>query len=731
MIYKTKKHSVSSRLFPFLVWVKELKNKKNLQADSIAGLFVAMTLIPHALAFASLAGLPAHYGLYAAFIPAIIAALFGSSRQLASGPVIIISLLTATTLNIIAPETANQYILYAIILALLVGIIQISLSLLKLGVIINFLSQPVVLGFTYAAVLIITVSQLDKLLGMDLQNTENRFQLSFFLTIMQSISTQIHWPTVGISILGFACIWFIKHKNPKLPYILFTVILTTLLSVVIAYNKKNTIGINNIQSPEAKAKIQTYINNVKKIQQITKEHDKEKLRHAMLEQEYGDIHPATLTQKNLVTVTKSELNKLKASNDNLFQNIKQIKFGLIREKDTAQILFYDSHNIRFQEKFDSNGWTINTINHSAHTVTFTKGGKILEQMPANLPSFTFANFNTGDINWKTVVQLLPMAIVIALIGFMESLSIAKSIAARTRQTIDTDQELLGQGLANVSAGLFHSFPVAGSFARSSINLGHGAVTTFSVIVASFIVAITLLFFTPLFYHLPLASLAVIIITSAFNLVHFGFIKQIWLANYHDGIVLTTTFIVTLLFAPHLEIGLFIGVALSLVLYLWRTMVPRLLILSKDSHGNFNDAQSNNLETCENIALVRFEGSLYFANTNYLEDEIINLVKQSPALKFIIIDGVSINEVDASGEDILREISKRMRDINITVLFSRFKKPILAMLETTNFISQHGREYFFRKTEQALEYACSQLGENHKDHCPLFVNYTNNKQTEAN
>lgn len=719
---RTIKYSLTSRFLPFINWFPELKNKKILRADIIAGIAVAMTLIPHGMAYATLAGLPVYYGLYAALLPPVIASLFGSSRQLATGPVVIISLLTATTLSTLVAPGASDYIFYALLLALLAGLIQLSLGLLKLGAIVNFLSHPVVLGFTYAAIIIIATSQLDKLFGVDVDRTSGQYHYHFVWETLIAITRYIHWPALLLGLLAIAIMTISKLKNPKLPCVLLAVIITTLLSAWFNFHEETTVKIDNIIAAQTTSELKSYIANKHEIKKLESDLVQTRLKHAAMEQEYGDIHSVTLAQKNKITVTRSELEKLSKTNTDLFNNLKRIKFGAITDTKTRQSLFYSAENTRFKPSFNTDGWSVKNViqTNTDLIVTFERGGKIVQDIPAVLPAFKLPGAGISDFNWGIILSLLPMALIIALIGFMESLSIAKVIASRTRQTIDTNQELVGQGLANTVGSFFQSYAVSGSFTRSSINLSTGAVTGFSAIVASLVVVLTLMFFTSLFYHLPQTTLAAIIIVAAFNLSNLKTVKQTWLANRHDGIVMIATFGLTLIFAPHLEIGLFIGVALSLVLFLWRTMAPRLVTLAKDKDNNFHDARSRKLPTCDEIALLRFEGSLYFANTSYLEDKILQLLTRSPNLRFIIIDGVSINEVDASGEEILREICQRMQTINISVLFARFKQPILDMFERTHFISEQGREHFFRKPELALEYAWDKLEENHKEHCPLYA-----------
>ncbi len=715
------KDSVLSRFVPFLAWLPELKNKDTLRADIIAGITVAMILIPQSMAYASLAGLEPYYGLYAAFLPPLVAALFGSSRQLATGPVAVVSLLTASALGpIIGTDDPMTYAYYAILLALLVGLFQLSLGLLRLGVILNFLSHPVVLGFTNAAAIIIATSQLNKVFGVEVEKAADGYHYQFVWDTLVATTKYIHWPTLFMAILAFAIMIIAKRKNPKLPNVLFAVALTTILSSFINFHGENqNVTVSNIKAPEITENIKTYIKNdglIKKLKVRLKASQK---RQAQMELEFAKNHSALRVQRNKTIDTKSEISKLVETNASLMRYIKLLNFGILKEPNSDEAKYYLDPDGE-SSKYESNGWHIKEIVDSDKgiQITMISGGNVVGTVPQGLPIFKVPGANIEGFSWGLILSLLPMAMVISLIGFMEAISIAKTMASKTRQRLDANQELVGQGLANIGGSLFQSYPVSGSFSRSAVNISTGAVTGFSSIVTSIIVALTLLFFTPLLYSLPQATLAAVIMMAVIGLVNVKSIKHAWLANKHDGIVTIVTFVLTLTYAPHLEMGIMFGIALSLSLFLYRTMTPRLVFLAKHADGTMREAKAYNLGICKEIAMLRYEGSLYFANTSYLEDKVQKVVARAPNLKFLIIDGVSINQVDATGEEMLREICRRLEDIDIEVLFTRFKKPILDMLERTHFISDHGREYFYRKPELALEFAWAQLEENHKDTCPL-------------
>jgi len=303
---------------------------------------------------------------------------------------------------------------------------------------------------------------------------------------------------------------------------------------------------------------------------------------------------------------------------------------------------------------------------------------------------------------------------------MEAISIAKAMAAQTRQRLDPNQELIGQGLGNLFSGVFQGYAVSGSFSRSAVNISAGAVTGFSSVVTGAVVGITLLFLTPLLYHLPQATLAAVIMMAVINLVKIRPIIDAWKVQPHDGIVAIVTFLLTLIVAPHLETGIVVGVILSLGLFLFRTMRPRISVLSRDIDGTLRDADVQKLDTCDNISVIRFDGPLYFANTGFFVDTILDRVAKKPDLKFVVIDAEGINEVDATGEEMLHELVTRLDSLGIELLMGRAKKQIMDIFRRSGFIDHLGKDKFFRLRTHAFNYAWSKLEEGHKDTCPIHV-----------
>lgn len=562
---------------PFLSWIGELKDKETVRADIIAGITVALVLVPQSMAYAQLAGLPVYYGLYASFLPPMVAAFFGSSRQLATGPVAVVSLMTAAALEPIA-TSPDTYLAYALLLALMVGLFQMFLGLFKLGVLVDFLSHPVVVGFTNAGALIIATSQLGKVFGVSVEREAHHYE-TVWNTILAAIDGT-HGSTLGMAIIAFAIMWGLRRYAPSLPGVLIAVVVTTLIAWLAGFNEA--------------------------------------------------------------------------------------------------------------------------------------GGQVVGDIPKGLPALSLPMFDL-----TTVWQLIPAAITISLIGFMEAISIAKAMAARTRQRLNANQELIGQGLSNVVAGMFSGYPVSGSFSRSAVNINAGAMTGFSSIITGLVVMITLIFLTPLLYHLPQATLAAVIIMAVINLIKIDPIVHAWKAQPHDAIVAVITFVLTLVYAPHLDKGIIIGVLLSLGLFLWRTMRPRFAQLSRYKDGTMRDIRVRHLPTSPVISVVRFDGSLYFASAGYFETKILGVVATNPELKYIILDGEGINQIDATGEEVLHHLWERLQAQGITLVIARMKKQFMDTLRRTGLKDKMGDDTFYSRIGLALNFVWNQLGDSYdRENCPL-------------
>ncbi|MBU1405478.1 MAG: STAS domain-containing protein, partial [Proteobacteria bacterium] len=314
-----------------------------------------------------------------------------------------------------------------------------------------------------------------------------------------------------------------------------------------------------------------------------------------------------------------------------------------------------------------------------------------------IPSLRFP-----ELNLQVFSQLLSYAVIISLLGFMEAISIAKAIAAKTGQKLDANQELMGQGMANIIGSFSGSYPVSGSFSRSAVNLQAGGITGLSNVFSAIVVTVTLLFLTPLLYHLPQAVLAAVIMMAVVSLVQVkGFIHA-WKAQKADGIIAVTCFCATLVFAPHLDKGILLGVFLSVAVFLYRRMHPNVSTLAMSNDGVLGCTIDHGLRVCSHIAVIRFDGTLFFANASYLDEQVFRIRTANPALKFILLVADGINDIDASGEDALSLLVDRVRRAGIGFAICRVKGEVMAVIERTGLADKIGREMIYAGEETALK-----------------------------
>jgi len=511
---------------PFLEWIPELKNPKVLRADIFAWITVAVVLIPQAMAYAQLAWLPPYIGLYTAFLPVIIGWIFSSSRQLSTWPVTVISLMTATAL---APFAlwAEEYIMYAAILAIMMWVMQLTLWFLKLGSIFNFLSHSVIVWFINAAAILIGLSQLKWIFWVDIESG-----LPIYETIPQLVKSIYHNTNTTIFIFGVWALMFLyilQKYFAKLPKFLILVV----ASIIISY----MIGFENL------------------------------------------------------------------------------------------------------------GWSV------------------VWNIPQWLPSFYMPTMNK-DI----LLQLLPAALIVWFLWFTEAISIAKSIWLETKKSVSTDQMLISEWLANLVSGFSKWYPVSGTFARSAINLKAWAVTPFASVITWLIIWAVLLFFTEYLYHLPNAVLSAMIIMAVVWLIHIEPIIKSWKIQKTDAFISIITFIVTLAFAPHLEVWIFTWVFLSLIFHLHKSMKPRFSRLSLHPDGQYRDAELHGLPLSKNVWVFKFYWKLYFVNIWYFEWKLMKYIEANPKFKVVIIDFSMIPYIDSSAMEVLENLVISMQKHDLTIHF---------------------------------------------------------------
>jgi len=685
----------------------------SLKADIFSGLTVALVLIPQSLAYAELAGLPSYYGLYASFLPPLVAALFCSSHQLATGPVAVVSLLTATSLEPLATAGSQQYIVYAILLALMVGVFQFSLGVLKLGLVVNFISHPVVNGFTNAAALIIASSQLPKLFGVYVERAHHHHETIY--NVMRAAGRYTHWPTLFMATLAFIIMVGSKRLAPRIPNVLMAVVVTTVLSWGIEFEHTRVLDVAEIRTVRAGQVIEKYNQAIRSVMLLS-EKRAALITNLEAERQARDELEA-LEAKFAAERTGLQIQQFKNEARNYRRMIRDFLFEGVRQSD-GSLQFYPIGEIPATVEGDGRFWRIQVGNGTlkTHRLQMTGGGKVVGRIPRGLPSFSLP-----EIDYRIVSYLLPFAVIIALLGFMEAISVAKAMAARTGQRLDPNRELIGQGLANICGALTKSYPTSGSFSRSAVNLQSGAVSGLSGVLTSLTVVLVLLFLTPFFYHLPQSVLAAIIMMAVVGLLNVrGFIHA-WQAQWYDGAISVITFVGTLAFAPHLERGIMIGVFLSVCVFLYKSMRPKVVDLSLGTDKALHDAVAGGLQECRYIDVVRFDGPLFFANASYLEDQIRNRRRTKKELKHIIISAGGINDIDASGEEALSLTIERVRSAGIDISLSGVNRSVMDVLKRTHLIVKIGEDHIYPTVEKAISAVHEQThrGGDEKT-CPLHT-----------
>ena len=688
-----------TKFLPFLRWFP-MKGDA-LKADFMAGLTVALVLIPQSMAYAQLAGLPAYYGLYAAFLPVAVAALWGSSNQLGTGPVAVVSLLTASSLAVLAAPGSDGFIALAIMLALLVGIIQLLLGVFKLGVIVNFLSHPVIVGFTNAAAIIIALSQVSKLFGVPMGRSEH------FINDIVGVFGQIgdtHMLTLAMGALAIAIMWSIKKYAPKLPGVLIAVVVTTLLSWAIGFERNADGKLEQIADPELMAVVQQGMTAAQRVGDLNAQISAKSAELKAIEKTEGESSVGGVRTEAALALLRIRLADAETVYARERAALRQLRVVRSVDADGATLAIYPADNAPQGVTLDETRYSLNKLR--ADGFKLVGGGEVVGAIPEGLPSIQMPSFNLDALG-----SLLSAALVISLVGFMEAISIAKAVAARTKQRIDPNQELIGQGLSNVVGSFSQAFPVSGSFSRTAVNMNSGAKTGMASVITALIVLVALLFLTPLLYHLPQAVLAAIIIMAVVGLVNFKAVKHAWQASRHDGIAAGVTFVSTLAFAPHLDKGIMVGAGLALGLYLYRTMSPRVAVLGRFKDGTLRDIKVNpDLPTSKHVVAIRFDGSLYFANVPYFEDAMLEAVSKNPDAKYVLVVGDAINELDASGEEVIHHLVERLRGAGITLVFSGLKKQVLDVMRATGLLETIGQDKIFSTVDLAIAAIYEQLGE---------------------
>jgi sulfate permease, SulP family len=555
-------------------------NSTTATSDLVAAVIVTIMLVPQSLAYAMLAGLPPHVGLYASILPLVAYAIFGTSRTLAVGPVAVVSLMTAAAVGKIAEAGSIPYLQAAIALALLSGLMLLAMSVLRLGFLANFLSHPVISGFISASGLLIAASQLKHILGIKADG-ENLLYLGESL-----------WVNVG-------------QVNP------YTVTIGVAATAFLFWVRKN-------------------------------------------------LKPL-LTKSGL----KARMAAIIARTGPVFAIVASI---------AAVVLF----NLE------------------------SKGVKIVGNIPSGFPPFAIPNFDAPQ--W---LSLAPAALLISLVGFVESVSVAQTLAVKRRQRIEPNQELVALGASNIAASLSGGFPVTGGFARSVVNFDAGAETPMAGAFTAIGILAATLFLTPLFKLLPQAVLAATIIVAVLSLVDLAAFKRTYAYSKSDFAAMLATVLLVLFVG--VEIGIMAGVALSLALFLWRTAKPHVAVVGQVAGTeHFRNIKRHEVITDPRILSIRVDESLYFANAKFLEDTIYAEIAGKPDLRHVILMCPAINWIDASALESLEAITQRLESAGIGFHLSEVKGPVMDALKRSEFFVHFKGKVFLSQFEAVsqLQKICS-------------------------
>lgn len=673
-----------SAFFPFLRWFP--LSKETLRADIVAGVTVALILVPQSMAYAQLAGLPVVYGLYASLLPVVVASMWGSSNQLHTGPVAMLALISAVTVVPFAAPGSDKFIEISIMLALMVGVLRLLLGFLKLGAIVNLLSSPVVVGFTNAAALIIGLSLLAEVLNVPFPRSDV-FMADLWRVVLQI--PEAHLPTIGFALVATVIMLGLRRYLPRVPGILVVVVITTIASWAMDFERNLSAPLSSVTNPEVRAEIIAYANAEQQVQTLTARLSDIHQRLRGLEQGAPHLMELESNLRAQADLTQRKIALLKADNNHRRVALHAIEF--VRVEQPAGAATY-----QVSPRAGEATWRVGKIKQDE--VTFVGGGRVVGSIPAGLPSFSVPKVH-GDL----LAALLPGALVMALIGFLEATSISKAISAMTRERINPSRELIGQGLANIVGSFFQSFVVSGSFSRSAVAARMGARTGLFAVVSALAVALVLLFFTPALYHLPLAVLAVIVMLAVFDLIKIRPLLMAWKVDRVGALTGVLTFVATLVMAPALANGVLLGVALTVLSLLVRQMKPRAVVLGRMPDGSLSDMKAHGLPPIsKHFVAMRYDGSLDFLNAAHFEEAVLRAHAEFPEAKTILVIGNGINSIDASGEEKIREIAQYMREANVSLAFSSLKQPVREKLYRAKLPHLLGEDNLFKTRESAIQ-----------------------------
>lgn len=547
-------------LLPFLSWI-HLVNRESLKADMMAGLTGAVIVLPQGVAFATIAGLPPEYGLYTAMVTPVVAALFGSSLHLISGPTTAISIVVFSAISQYAEPGTDQFISMALTITFLAGVYQLVFGLVRLGVIVNFVSHTVVVGFTGGAAILIVTSQFKHILGVEIPRGESFVHTWMDLWVLKS---DINYYVLTVGLITLVTALLLKRYIPKIPPLLTSMVVGSLVAIAL-------------------------------------------------------------------------------------------------DSDASGIA-------------------------------------LVGEIPARWPAITLP-----DLSLASIKLLAPQAFAIALLGLIEAVSISRSIATKSNQRINANQEFIGQGLSNVVGSFLSSYAGSGSFTRSGVNYAAGAKTPMSALFAAFFLILIVTLVAPWTAYLPVAAMGGVILVVAYNLIDMQAIKHVLKSSKSETAILLTTFFATLFL--ELEFAIYLGVLLSLVLFLARTSTPDIVSLAPDydeenDKHTLVDVRVKPLNQCPQVKVLRIDMSVYFGSVNHIQSRISGIIENERCYHILIL-GSGINFMDLSGEEMLSAEAERLKRLGGGLYFSSLKPNVYDFISRSSFVAKLGNRHFFDQKKHAI------------------------------
>ena len=568
-----------AKLFPFIAWFR-LTTIETIKADFFAGLTGAIIVLPQSVAFATIAGMPPEYGLYTAMVIPIVAALFGSSFHLVSGPTTAISIVVFAAVSKYAEPGSAEFVSLALTLTFLAGVYQLVFGLAKFGMLVNFVSHNVVIGFTAGAALLIASSQIPYIVGIDIPRGED-FLNTWFDIYTGVGEFNIYLLIVGLGTLVTAIV--VKILKPKFPNLLIGMLVGGLLAFYLG--------------------------------------------------------------------------------------------------------------------------------------GFTDSIKTVGAMPAYFPPLSSPDFSLNSLK-----ALAPEAFAIALLGLIEASSIGRSIATKSNQRINANQEFIGQGTSNIVGSFFSSYASSGSFTRSGVNFESGARTPLSAILAALFLMAIVFLVAPLISYLPLAAMAGVILLVAYNLIDFKNIKKTFTYSKSESVIFTATFLATLLF--ELEFAIYLGVLLSLMLFIAKTSTPDVHTLAFGTPPGEGDRRLQSIRKaplvqCPQLKIIRIDMSIYFGSINHIQKQISQIV-DNQRIYHILIVASGVNFIDLAGIEALLIENKRLKAHNGSLYFVAVKSTAFEFMEKVNFVNEIGRDNFFDSKAEAINVLYDRLDKSKCEKCQALV-----------